>query len=180
MISVTEEHYKKWGEQLASQKSFRQFWVFWSNYAFIIFIAATFLASQGVHFIQILVLAPIVFVVSRAVVIPLFHRWRKKERPYQRYKFEPITTWMLSWKTDLPNAFPSSHVIAYSAITGVFLIFAFPIGLGLIGATLFAGVGRVVLGYHYPIDIIVSFFVGLAIAGLCYLMVFNALYLLLP
>jgi membrane-associated phospholipid phosphatase len=173
MINITEAQYKKWQDQLRGSQNFRNFWVFWSNYSLVLFVVAFLIAFQVVHIAQILVLAPVSFVVARGVVVPLINRWYKRPRPYQNFHFEPITTWLFSWKTADPNSFPSRHVTSFAAVTGAFLIFAPALGAALLVVTILTGVARVVLGFHYPKDVIGGFFIGLAIAAVCYILVLN-------
>lgn len=172
-INVSEQKYKQWQDQLRNQQNFRQFWIFWSNYSLVCFVAAFLIGLRTFHFAQILVLAPVSFVVARAIVIPILNRYIKRQRPYQLYHFEPITTWLFSWKTEDPNSFPSRHVTSFAAITGAFLIFSLPLGLALLAVTILSGIGRVVLGFHFPKDVIWGSVIGFAVSLLCYIVVLN-------
>ncbi|MDQ3018655.1 MAG: phosphatase PAP2 family protein, partial [bacterium] len=75
-------------------------------------------------------------------------------RPYQKYKFAPITSRFFSLRTVKPNSFPSRHTTAFASVSAVVLLFNPIVGLALYAVTVMTGIGRIILGYHYPTDIV--------------------------
>lgn len=162
MIEVSEQKYRFWQNKLATSSTFRLWWQFWSNYAFIFFVVIFlyyfFLSFEP--FIIVILNSIIAFCFSRLVVTVVINYWYKKQRPYQKYKFSLLTSKFFSWRTDEFNSFPSRHAITFSSIAIVVMMFSFPAGLVLFIATALTGMGRVILGYHWPVDIIAGLVLG--------------------
>jgi undecaprenyl-diphosphatase len=69
------------------------------------------------------------------------------------------------WGTHARDAsFPSSHASAAFAIAFAVLLFDRVVGAIFIAAAIVIGVGRVVVGVHYPSDVLGGFLIGLAAA----------------
>lgn len=91
------------------------------------------------------------------IVAQLYHR----QRPYQRYNFEPRTSRWFSRRTEKLNSFPSKHVASLTSI-GVMLMFFHPIsGAVILGVSVMAGWARVVVGYHYATDVAAGVAIGI-------------------
>lgn len=165
---MNEIKYKNFQTRLASSKLFRYFWQFWSNYALVFFLIAAIVVARNplyrVQWKEVLFISGISFVIARGILVTLINLFYKKQRPYQEFNFTPITSKLFSWKTNIPNSFPSRHTTAYFSIAAVVALFFPWLGLGLIIASLLAGIGRVVLGYHWPTDIVAGALLG-AVVG---------------
>ena len=164
---ITEASYHKFQVIFGRNKFFRYFWQFWSNYAFVFFgIAFLILAtSYDFHaaFGEILILSFISFLVARGIFVTVINLAYERKRPYQLYKFEPFTSKFFSFKTKTPNAFPSRHTTAYFSVVAVISMFVPALGAFLFIVSVLAGVGRVILGYHWPSDIIAGMALGTAV-----------------
>lgn len=108
------------------------------------------------------------FGLSRAVVANLVARLYHKERPYQRFGFEPRSSFWFSRITDKRNSFPSKHVAGLVSIS-MMLFFFYPIAgvLGLLVAVM-AGWARVIMGYHYVSDLLAGALIGVVGALIVY------------
>ena len=164
MINLSEQTYRSWQNKLATSSTFRLWWQFWSNYTFIFFVAVFLFYFGQESFKQLVLHSVVAFIVSRFIVTVLINFFYKKQRPYQKYKFNLITSKFFSWRTDEFNSFPSRHSITFSSVAVVVMFLSFPAGLILLLATAITGVGRVILGYHWPVDIIGGLIIG-AIVG---------------
>ncbi len=163
---ITKEDYLAWQKRLDSSNLFRRWWQFWSNYSVVFFvIAAIWLCLQPYRY-QISLLVIIAFFVCRAVAVPALNLVYKKQRPYQKYSFIPITSRLLSFQTSVPNSILSRHVSVFASATAVILAFNLWIGAGLLVATLMTGAARIILGYHYLSDTIYALAVGLVVGFL--------------
>lgn len=166
---MTETQYKNFQIKLKSNKLFRWFWQFWAIYSFVFFAAAfgfIFCNAKalGLPWEIIFLKAAIAFFIARVLIVTLINLVYKRKRPYQQFDFSPITSIFFSFKTHHHNSFPSRHTSAYVAVAVAILMFLPPLGLALITVSLLAGVGRVVLGYHWPSDIFVGALLG-AVVG---------------
>lgn len=161
---ITEANYRNFQKLLETSKVYRYFWQFWSNYAFVIFIIALIILANSYDFHkvfgQILILSLISFLVARGVVVTIINACYQRRRPYQLFGFSPITSRFFSFKSKTENSFPSRHSTAYFSVVAVISLFVPAMGAVLFGCSLMAGAGRVVLGYHWPSDIIVGMIIG--------------------
>ncbi len=161
---ITQDRYINWQAKLGSSVLFKRWWQFWSNYAFVWFIVAGVFLRTREDFVQMVILGGASFVIARWVVTQGINYFYKKQRPYQKFSFNPITSKFFSWQTTIPNSFPSRHTVSFTSVAVVVIFFSPFIGLLLVLATLMTGLGRVRLGYHWPIDIIGGLIIG-AIIG---------------
>ncbi len=157
---ITEQQYKAWQVRLAAHNFFRRWWQFWSNYTAIFFVIAGVILLYQHDSYKILVLSVIAFIVSRAIVITLINFGVHRQRPYQKYTFEPITSRFFSYRTEDPNSFPSRHVTALSSVASVVFLFNPMLGAVLFAVTIITGVARIVLGYHYSTDVVGGLIIG--------------------
>ncbi len=146
-------NYIKWQGRLKQSGLFRRWWQFWSNYAVVFFAAAAVGLSEQHNNFQIVVLSTISFLAARGLVTTLINFGYHRIRPYQKYKFNPITSRFFSLRTAKPNSFPSRHTTAFASVAAVVLLFNPIVGLALYAVTVMTGIGRIILGYHYPTDI---------------------------
>lgn len=115
------------------------------------------------------VLAIAAFMVARFVFIPVFNLFYSKPRPYQKYKFKPITSRLLSWESVKPTSFPSRHIISFASFGGALLLPMPMVGVYILLLGLLTGVGRVVLGFHDFWDIFAGILIGLILGLLVFL-----------
>lgn len=158
--NLSETSYKIWQQRLVTNPLFRYWWQFWSNYAFVFYIAvATYLAfSPDVY--KLIWLSAGAFFIARFVVTVIINLFYKKQRPYQKFKFEPITSNFFSLRTNEPNSFPSRHAITFTSVATVIFVFNPVVGLMLLVVTVMTGIARVILGYHWPADILAGLILG--------------------
>lgn len=177
MIEVSKEQYLDWQEKLHSRNLFRRWWQFWSNYSAVFYIIAFLGLIYEQLFWQAVVASAIGFVLTRWVIVVIINYFYKRERPYQKYNFSPITSKFFSQRTNLHNSFPSRHLTTLGLLTGVVLLYSPVFGAGLILVTIITGIARVILGYHHPTDILAGFIIGLITAfisfQLCVLLIFT-------
>lgn len=172
---MTEQQYQNFQTKLKTNKAYKYFWQFWAIYSFLFFpIVFTYGfyhalvlkdASAG-DWRDAFVLSVVAFVLARVVVVVIINLFYKRQRPYQKFNLKPITSLFFSFKTKTPNSFPSRHTSAYMAVAVVVLMFFPWVGLGLVLVAILAGAGRVILGYHWPSDIIVGAILGTLLACL--------------
>lgn len=162
---ISELHYKNFQKHIASNKLYRYFWEFWAIYSFVFFLVAfvfiyLFGGNDYDNWQFVLVQSAVAFFLARVVIITIINLFYKRERPYQKFSLNPITSNFLSFKTTRPNSFPSRHTLAYMAVAAVIVMYYPVIGAGLVVVSILAGVGRIVLGYHWPSDVIVGAILG--------------------
>ncbi len=153
-MMIGEAHYRAWQQQLSSNLIFKRWWQFWSNYSVVFYVAAGLFLISSEQIVAMIILAGCSFLVARLVVTVLINLVYKKQRPYQKFSFNPITSNFFSLQTASPNSFPSRHSIAFSAVAASVFVFNPVIGLALLSVTVMTGIGRVILGYHWLTDII--------------------------
>jgi len=167
---LKEANYLEYQKQLTENKVVRYFWQFWSNYSFVFFFLAAIVMSTD-HQMQpysrpVMVLAILAFLLARGIAVTLINIFYERRRPYQDFHFTPITSKFFSWHTSYPNSFPSRHTTAYFAVATVVCLFFPALGAFLVAVSLLAGAGRVILGFHWPSDIIAGAILGTLIGYL--------------
>lgn len=168
MTEVSKEQYLDWQNKLQSKNLFRRHWQFWSNYSAVFYVIAFLSFIVRKDFLEAIVVTAVGFVLTRWVIVVVINYFYKRERPYQKYNFAPITSRFFSQSTKLHNSFPSRHLTTLGLLTGVVLLYSPIYGAGLILVTVITGIARVILGYHYPTDILAGFIIGLITAFISY------------
>lgn len=100
-------------------------------------------------------LAGAALIVSWGIVVQGIAVLFPRPRPYQKFKFTPLAGKALFSRVDARfDAFPSGHTTAIATLTLVIGFFSLPLALisGLI--LLLTALSRIMLGYHYPKDVI--------------------------
>jgi undecaprenyl-diphosphatase len=172
--------YLQYQNLLAQSKLFRYFWQFWSNYAFVFFVVA-FLVILGQEIFfeysrPVFVLSILSFLIARGIIVTIINLFYEKKRPYQKFEFEPITSKFFSFKTHIANSFPSRHTTAYFSVATIVIIFFPALGAILMAVSLMAGAARVILGYHWPIDIVVGALLGVLVGYFTFLIAYPVLF----
>ena len=110
---------------------------------------------------MVVILALAAFFLARLIIAPLISVFYKKPRPYQVLKFDPIQSIFFTFQTKKPNSFPSGHATSLAAICTVYFYFFPSWGPALIIVLFINGMGRIILGYHYIIDILIGWTIGI-------------------
>ena len=157
-----QDRYYRFQSYLRDNKHARWFWSFLALYALsYIFLVGLFIFSDAVGR-KVVLLGIIAFILTWPFVAWIINFIYKKERPYQRYGFIPVasTQFFSNVHPHRYNSFPSRHTMALAAVNTV-IFFFYPVigGIGLIIAAC-VGIARIILGYHYPADVIFGYILG--------------------
>jgi membrane-associated phospholipid phosphatase len=166
IMNLEKSVYQNWQKKLETNKLFRYWWQFWSNYSFVFYIVAGFILLFEHHLVAIIILGIASFVVARVIITAAINAIYKKQRPYQKFNLNVITSRFFSMRDAAFNSFPSRHTIAYASVAGSILVFNSTIGIALLLVAILTGIARVVLGYHWPSDILAGFILGTIIGYL--------------
>lgn len=158
---VSDSNFLTWHKKISNHHLFGYFWIFWGIYSvLLIFIAGLLFLSN----LKILLTAFMAFMFARVFVSPGIYLFYKKPRPYQKLGFVPKHSRLFSFLTKKNNSFPSDHAVAFSSISTIFIL-NFPfLSWFLIPVALLNGIARVVLGYHYPVDVLAGWLLGVLCA----------------
>mgnify|MGYP001175634916 CR=1 FL=1 len=166
---ITKTNYLEFQKRLKTNKLYRYFWQFWSNYSFVFFVVVGLIILTNPALFEIwkplMFLSFLSFVIARMIVVFNINLLYSRERPYQKFGFDPITSWFFSYKTHTPNSFPSRHSAAFFSVAAVVCLFVPALGAFLLIVSGITGTARVVLGYHWPSDILAGAIIG-AIVGI--------------
>jgi membrane-associated phospholipid phosphatase len=151
-------------EQLKARPWYRRFWVFWSLYGVGYIVAAIIILSASARGRAVIPGVVIAYFITWPIIAHACYFFYKKQRPYQVIGFVPFaSSRFFSRPHHKQNSFPSRHTMAMVAVS-MAVIFDFPL-LGSIGlvASSFVGLGRIVLGYHYPNDVYAGALIGIVV-----------------
>jgi|GEM_PF-907572 undecaprenyl-diphosphatase len=159
-MNPNQATYQNWQRKLETNKLFRYWWQFWSNYSFVFYLIAGFILLFEDNLVAIIILGLTSFVVARMIITVAINSVYKKQRPYQKFNFNVITSRFFSMRDVNFNSFPSRHSIAYASVAGSILVFNPIVGIALLIVTVVTGVARVILSYHWPSDILTGLTLG--------------------
>ena len=159
-MPISDQSYLNWQKRLASRTWYRRFWVFCGIYSVaLVVLLSLYLLAEGE--IKVVMLAFLAFVLGRLIISPLIFLAYKKTRPYQKLNFTTFHSWFFSSVTKRNSSFPSDHAISLSAISTA-LIYYYPyLAIWLAVLCAVNGWARVVLGYHYILDVFVGWVLGI-------------------
>jgi undecaprenyl-diphosphatase len=148
----------RWGARRALTRFFRVIsrlgdGVFW--YALMALLAA-FGGTRGLH-------AAIHMAVVGAIAATLYRvlkRWTRRPRPFRSHA--EITPYVAPLDE---FSFPSGHTLHAISFTLIALAYFPLLAPLLIGFTVLVAMSRVVLGMHYPSDVLAAALIGCALAG---------------
>lgn len=107
-------------------------------------------------------LAGAALIVSWGIVVQGIAVLFPRPRPYQKFKFTPLAGMALFSRVNTRfDAFPSGHTTAIATLTLLIGFFSVPLALVSAVILLLTALSRIMLGYHYPKDVVG----GLIIAG---------------
>jgi membrane-associated phospholipid phosphatase len=169
LLQMESDFYLKQQRLLARDKWYRRFWVFCGVYTVGFFYCGIILFFIP-HWRSLAIMAFFAFILAKFIISKPIYWIYNRQRPYQKWNFVPPSSgFFFSWVNKKPDSMPSTHGASFMAINLVCLAF-FPV-LGVLGiiTTVFTGMARVILGYHYPSDVFAGWFVGLISALLAIL-----------
>ncbi len=116
------------------------------------------------------------------VFILMLNKLFPVSRPYQKFGFVPAATavWLFSRAHNKPNSFPSEHVASLAAVSFILAWYYPGLGVAALLVAAFIGLARVLLGYHYVVDVIGGFIIGGLAAFLVYIWLAPLLWQALP
>ena len=137
------------------------------TYVAVLVVPYLWLRREKHDLIRILVTIVVAFAVSEALKTFL-----SVPRPFVAENFQPLIEVA---QRDFYGSFPSGHTTFLAALgSAVFFTEKFPGTLILLLAVA-VGVGRIMVGVHYPVDILGGFIIGVVVAGF-----FKALHEIFP
>lgn len=167
---ITKNNYLSFHKHIDQNVLYRLFWVFFGNYAFVIFILAgiwIYLNPDYHENWQALVgLSILSFVITRGVIVTLINIFYHRVRPYQKYGFRPKETKFFSFIDEVHDSFPSRHTAAYFSVASVVFLFNPIVGGVLLITSIVAGIARVIMSWHWPSDILGGLIIGSVIGYL--------------
>ncbi len=169
-MTISDQTYLAWHNKLGTNLWFRRFWVFLGIYSVVFYGLALIYILTLLQDWKIVVLAAVAGLITRYGACELAHLFYKKYHPYQRLNFNPPTSWLFSFKDTRHDAFPSEHAATSAALATIIFVFFPALGLWAFAFALLVGIGRIVLGYHEPSDIVAGYLVGIISAYLLYLL----------
>lgn len=158
-----QEDYLEWQHRLQTNSSFKRWWQFWSNYSWLCLLPVIVYFASYLQDAKLISKIAVAFIIARLLLKPIVSFFFPTPRPYQAFNFQPLTSMFLSMETKASNSFPSSHVISIAAASGAMLLTKPIFAILFLVIGVFTGLGRVVLGFHYPKDVIFSLVSGLII-----------------
>lgn len=154
------EFFLKQQLNLKQSQFFREVMLFLAEYAVMLYVGTAyyliFITLGGLIGLWVIIF----IILARLFISEGLHRVLPRMRPYQRYKFKPPETGLMTRIHKKIDSFPSDHlfVLTFSVfLSGLVSYGWFWLGLVLIPLT---GTARVVLGYHYLCDILCGIIAG--------------------
>jgi membrane-associated phospholipid phosphatase len=163
-MKISDESYLNWQKRLLSGGVFRWFWLFCGVYILVIVLGLSiYLYAIGQR--KVILITLMALVIARLIISPLIFYFYQKPRPYQKLNYLPVGSLfgslLFSPNTLRHTSYPSDHALSFAAITTVFFWYSPILGSVMILASILNGCGRVILGYHYAIDIISGWIIGI-------------------
>lgn len=115
--------------------------------ALLVFLAM----HQDVRFFRVLITAGASF-----VLVSLFRSFFNAPRPYEVLDIVPLIS-----KDTKGKSFPSRHVFSIFVIAMCFCYISLPIGIVLLAAGALLAAVRVIVGVHFPRDVIAGAVIGI-------------------
>lgn len=114
-------------------------------------------AERLEFFAALLMALPLAYALARVLGFLYTH-----PQPFAIEGYEPLVP------HEVDNAFPSDHAALSAVFAGLTAFYRRGAGLVLWLMALGVGVGRVLIGFHYPLDIAAGFLAGAAAAAAAY------------
>lgn len=89
-------------------------------------------------------------------LVSIVRRFMNAQRPYTRYEFMPLVK-----KEKKGDSMPSRHVFSAFVIGMAFLYRNIPLGIAMLIVGIFMAVVRVIVGVHFPKDVIAGAVIGI-------------------
>ncbi len=160
---VQGHSFHRWQHRLQRFYFFRLWSIFWAEFSVFVFAGIGLFLIGLPHGLLLLVLCMISLAVARGIVCTFFYLVLHNPRPYQMYQLSPIFSPVFSLEQRTFDSFPSGHTTGLVAMSVVVFWFMPVVGvLGIVMAVL-TGISRVVMGFHFPEDIVGGVVFGLLI-----------------
>ncbi|PKM55448.1 MAG: phosphatase PAP2 family protein [Firmicutes bacterium HGW-Firmicutes-5] len=140
-----------------------------------VYSSSFFLVIYGILFIQLLITKDLIFIpyvigpAMSLLSVMILRRFIKRKRPFETFDIKPFIT------HEKGASFPSKHGTSAFAIA-IAMMWVHPLigSIGLLLAVL-TGLSRVMVGVHYPSDIIAGVFIAILVSQLTYILSFMPL-----
>lgn len=173
---IKDSLYLNWHQKLSISPGFRAFWKFAGLYSIIFYAGLALWALNFDRGWKVVLAAAAAALFTRYVVCELIILFYKKPHPYQRLGFRPPTSRLFSFADNRPDALPSQHASAATAISIIFFLFAPILGWWAFVVAILTSAGRIVLGYHDIADVLAGWIAGIIFGYVIYAL---SLYLML-
>ncbi len=140
--------------------AWRKFFIFCARYLEIFFLAGVFFVALSEKKIRNKLVFNLFFAgaFSRGILVPLFRFLIERPRPFiagEGIRFIPLFR---------NFGFPSGHASFYSSLAFVLLLFLGKKTLPFVLGSFLISLGRVGVGVHWPLDVLVGWVVGIIAA----------------
>jgi undecaprenyl-diphosphatase len=159
-MKFDQARYENWQTILTGRRILRWFVIVFGLYTVLYFmLVGVWLLYQREY--RVVIMSFVAFVIARFIITGVISFLYKKPRPYQLYKFKPVMfSRLLSWESKTPASFPSGHMAGMMAISVSLFLFNPIVGTVAFIITLLTGIARILMGYHYPSDILIGIAIG--------------------
>jgi undecaprenyl-diphosphatase len=157
-----QERYKIWQERIKANKYYKAIVVFCGIYSVLLFVPLGIVLLRNEDGIKVIILCLVAVGIARGIVTEIIYYFYQKQRPYQSFAFDPVSSWLFSKVSKRGDSFPSGHTVSIVAASTVLYLFLPSYGLAGFLIAVMVGYGRVRLGNHYPVDILAGFIIGIA------------------